>query len=294
MRLRVFMAALLVILLAGCGAGGSDQIKVAVSNTILEDAVQMVGGTHVQITTIMKAGVDPHHFTPKPGDVPDDTQLLFSVSVDALILKPANTKLIQLTDAIPGDKFISTPDGLADSHFWMDVSLWELVVGKIRDELSAADAAHAEDYKNNAEAYLVKLRELDDYVRGQIDRIPAEQRLLITAHDGFSYFGRTYGMDVLAIQDANADPASADSIQTILQTVIQKGVPAIFAESTLPQDAITTIINEATAQGLTIENGGLLYSDSLGAQGSDVSTYDGMMRHNADTIVTALLNLPAE
>jgi manganese/zinc/iron transport system substrate-binding protein len=119
-------------------------------------------------------------------------------------------------------------------------------------------------------------------------------RVLITAHDGFNYFGRAYNVAVFAPQDVNAAAASADNIQSMVQVIVDRGVRTVFPESALPPETMNVLLSAALAQGQTVELGGTLYADALAQAGGDAATYDAMMRHNVDMIVMGLLGLPAE
>jgi manganese/zinc/iron transport system substrate-binding protein len=299
---RLIVALLVVILLAACSGSSDNTVHVTVTTGMIADAVNMVGGGHVQVKRLMGAGVDPHHYAVTDADQAalTDAQIVFynGLNLEAGLSGlfgqvSAGKRVVALGEVVPQDKRLNA-DGVTDPHIWQDVSLWELVVGKIRDELTALDPAHSDDYKTNADAYLAQLNDLDQYIRDQINRIPAERLVLITAHDAFRYFGNAYGMETYAPQNSSAAPPTNESIQSVLQIVVNRQVPAVFVESILPPDNLNIIIAGATAQGQAVEIGGTLYSDAVGQPASNSITYDGMMRHNVDTIVTGLLGLPAE
>ena len=109
-----------------------------------------------------------------------------------------NTKTVAVTDAVNQDMLLSPPEfeGQFDPHLWFDVTLWMKTVGKVRDALSEFDPDNTMMYWTNAERYLARLAELHQYVKSQAERVPPQQRVLVTAHDAFNYFGKAYGFEV--------------------------------------------------------------------------------------------------
>lgn len=177
--------------------------------------------------------------------------------------------------------------GEFDPHVWHDVANAMLMVEAIRDALSAADPDNADIYATNADAYLAELTELDGWVTEQVERIPAERRKMVTAHDTFGYFAARYGFEVVGTALASfsteaADP-SAGELAELIETIQAEGVPALFAENVSNPDLIERIAQET---GTTI--GAPLYTDALGTAGTDGATYIDMIRYNVTAIVTAL------
>jgi manganese/zinc/iron transport system substrate-binding protein len=173
----------------------------------------------------------------------------------------------------------------------MDVERWSYTVGAVRDSLSSYDPAHSDFYAANAEAYLAQLQALDQYIHDQMARVPAEQRVLITAHDAFQYYGNAYDIEVFAPQGiTTSTEAGVEDIRRTIDLIVSRNIPAVFVESSVPPDVVEAIVAGAEARGQTLRIGGSLYSDAMGATGTPDGTYIGMIRHNTDTIVSALLN----
>jgi manganese/zinc/iron transport system substrate-binding protein len=160
----------------------------------------------------------------------------------------------------------------------------------VRDTLIEIDPTHADSYRANAEAYLAELAELHGYVQSQTGRVPAEQRVLITAHDAFNYFGRAYGFEVRGLQGISTESeASTADVQGLAGFIAEREIPAIFVESSVPQRTIEAVQAAVQSQGFDVQIGGQLFSDAMGNPGTPEGTYVGMVRHNIDTIVNALL-----
>lgn len=295
---------LLILLLTACAGAttttqGSGKINVVITVGMIADIVKNVGGEHVEVVQLMGAGADPHLYTATESDVNRllNAQMIFyggldleARMVDIFEQMGESKPTIPVGEAVPEDQRLTKPDtDLTDPHIWMDVSLWMLASERVRDELVKFDAANASDYQANAEAYLEQLSTLDEYTREQIASIPDQQRVLVTAHDAFQYFGRAYGIEVFAPQGiSTATEAGVEDIRRVVDLVVERQIPAIFVESSVSHDLVEAIQAGAEAQGQQVSIGGQLYSDAMGEAGTPDGTYDGMIRHNVDTIVSAL------
>ena len=134
------------------------------------------------------------------------------------------------------------------------------------------------------------MEELHNYVREQAELIPQEKRVLITAHDAFSYFGRAYGFDVRGLQGISTESeASTADVKQLADFITDSKIPAIFVESSVPQRNVEALQKAVESRGWDVLIGGELYSDAMGNPGTAEGTYVGMVRHNIDTIVSALL-----
>jgi manganese/zinc/iron transport system substrate-binding protein len=307
------MGAALAVLAAGFMAGAcappeppEEEGRLSVVTTIgmIRDVVQNVGGEHVRVVGLMGPGVDPHLYKASEGDV----RRLFRADVvfyggmhlearmgEVLEEMGGRTRVAAVSEVIPADQRLSPPEfqGAYDPHVWFDVRLWAMTVDVVARTLSEADPAHARDFAASADRYRAQLAELDRYVREQARRVPAERRVLITAHDAFNYFGRAYGFQVRGLQGiSTASEAGTADVQALAQFIASRRIPAIFVESSIPRRTIEAVQEAVAAQGFEVQIGGSLFSDAMGNPGTAEGTYIGMVRHNIDTIVGALLREP--
>jgi manganese/zinc/iron transport system substrate-binding protein len=162
-------------------------------------------------------------------------------------------------------------------------------VERVAETLSGIDPPHGELYRKNAKAYLERLSELHEYVKDRAGELPRSRRVLITAHDAFHYFGRAYGFEVRGLQGIStvAEAGTAD-IQALANMIVEMRIPAVFVETSVPPRTIEALKEAVRARGYRVEVGGDLYSDAMGSPGTPDGTYIGMVRHNIDTIVSAL------
>jgi manganese/zinc/iron transport system substrate-binding protein len=307
----MFFAILLIgcLMLSACseanaqaGADFSQRPVRAVATTgMVADVVKNVGGEFVEVIGLMGPGVDPHLYKASEGTViklaEADVIFYSGLHLEAQMAKvfdrmQGRIKTVAVTDGIDRSSLLSPPEfeGNYDPHVWFDVSLWMETVGPVRDALVEMDPAHAGAYRSNAEAYLSRLAELDEYVRSQASRVPAQQRVLITAHDAFNYFGRAYGFDVRGLQGiSTATEASTADVQSLVSFIVERRIPALFVESSVPQRTIEAVQAAVRARGFEVKIGGQLFSDAMGDPGTPEGTYIGMVRYNIDTIVGALM-----
>jgi len=161
--------------------------------------------------------------------------------------------------------------------------------GKVRDALSEFDADNTALYRSNAERYLTKLMELDAYVKSQVERVPSQQRVLVTAHDCFNYFGKAYGFEVRGLQGVStATEVGIADVQELATFIAERRISAMFVESSVSSRNLEAVKAAVKSKGFDVEIGGVLFTDAMGNQGTPEGTYIGMIRYNIDTIVHAL------
>ncbi|MFD0714712.1 metal ABC transporter solute-binding protein, Zn/Mn family [Paenibacillus sp. GCM10027626] len=306
--LLAFLLALCVAALAACGnkentpAAKEGQIKITTTVGMITDVVEQVGGEHVKVTGLMKAGVDPHLYKASQGDIQklDEADVIF---YNGLHLEGKMVEIFEkmakkkTTVAVSDDIDHSTlrtgaengMDTEYDPHIWFNVKHWMKATETIRETLVKFDPDHADDYKKNAEAYLAQLKQLDEEVAEQIKTIPEGSRVLVTAHDAFGYFGDAYGMQVMGLQGmSTASEAGTKDVTDLRDFIVEHHIKAVFIESSVPRKAIDAVIQGAKEKGHQLEIGGELFSDAMGEEGTVEGTYIGMVRHNVNTIVKAL------
>lgn len=302
-----FPLLIILPLLAGCGGdGGADRqtgsgpLRVVATTSLIADTASRIAGPHARVEGLMGPGVDPHLYKASESDVrrlaEADLVLYNGLHLEGkmgdILTKMAHSRpVVAVTEEISQDQLREPPElaGQYDPHVWFDVSLWEKTLDPIARELSALDPAHAADYKANAETLRAELTGLDAWVKQQIGGIPEQQRVLVTAHDAFGYFGRRYGMEVIGLQGISTlSEAGLHDVERVVDVVLARKVKAIFVESSVPRRSIEAVQAALRDKGHPVEIGGQLYSDSLGAAGSPAGTYPGMVRANVQTIVEAL------
>lgn len=282
---------------------GEYPIQVVATTGPVAELVRRVGGDHVEVEGLMGPGVDPHLYSPVASDVRKltDADAIFYNGLHLegrmaeLFVKMARSKATYaVTEGLQTrhDKRLREPpefEGLYDPHVWHDPMLWGDCASDVAQMFSEFDPAHAADYQKNAEAYRAELTEVDKFCRDEVAKIPADRRVLVTAHDAFGYFGNTFGLEVFGLKGVSTEEEKDLKHQEEIQRMlIERKIPAVFVESAVAPRMVTSLVEPCRAQGLNLQIGGELYADALGAPDSDAADYGGMIRHNAKTIADAL------
>ena len=302
---RALLAGALTLLLCSCGRGGADAAgvgedrpRVVVTVGMLGDAVRAVAGDRVEVVQLIGSGVDPHLYKPTRSDAARlmDADVIFSVGLmlegkmSELLSRAASagTGVHAVGEGVDRALLLGA-DGRTDPHVWMDPRVWSACVVVVRDRLIAHDPAGAPVYGANAQAYLAELDALDAYAERVLATVPEGERVLVTAHDAFAYFGRRYGFEVVGIQGLSTESeAGVRDIERMVELIVSRGVRAVFVESTVPERNIGALVGGAGARGHAVAIGGSLFSDAMGEPGSYEGTYVGMIDHNVTTIALGL------
>jgi manganese/zinc/iron transport system substrate-binding protein len=267
---------------------------------MIADMVRSIGGDAVQLTQLIPAGVDPHLYKPIRDDVVAivHSKIVFYNGLklegrmsDVLGAGSKSQRVhVALSDALDLSSLIGESSSQeVDPHIWMDVSMWSKTIGSIRDTLGGFLVHHRERFEQTAGELIEQLEALDRYGKEAIGRIPKPQRILISSHDAFQYFGRRYGLRVEGVQGiSTASEAGLQRIPELIELIGANSVPAVFKESSVAGKMIDAVIEGAASRRIELRVGKELYSDALGPVGSGAETYIGMMKHNFDAVAEAL------
>jgi manganese/zinc/iron transport system substrate-binding protein len=277
---------------------GKYPIRAVATVGMVADIVENIGGVHVKVTSLMGEGVDPHLYKASPADVSQLSRadivfysgLHLEGKLAELLERMGERKpTIGVAERISPDKILTDDHGARDPHVWFDVSLWSEAAAAAADALARFDPPHAADYQARAAEYRQRLAKLDAYAREQLATIPKERRVLVTAHDAFRYFGRAYDIEVRGIQGISTESeAGVRQVTELVDFLSQRKVKAVFVETSVSDQNIRSLLEGCAARGHNVSIGGSLYSDAMGKAGTPDGTYEGMVKHNVDTIVAAL------
>jgi ABC-type Zn uptake system ZnuABC Zn-binding protein ZnuA len=306
LRNKLFILLLTTIfLLTGCGtttpAQNDGKLPVVATTSIVADVLQQVGGDYIQIKTLLPLGTDPHAFEPRPQDAAAlaDAQLVFANGAGLEeFLQPllesagATGKQVEVSAGIEllpfGDLEHPVDEHDAhggDPHTWMDPNNVLTWVDNITAALTSADPAHAADYQANADAYAASLRDLDTWIRSEVETIPVENRKLVTDHAVLGYFAKEYGFTqvgtITSSFSTNASP-SAQELAQLEDDIRSYGVKAVFIGQTANPALADQVVQDTGIQVVTI------YHASLTDASGPAATYLEFMRYNVSAIVEAL------
>lgn len=314
MKPVAFMMSLMLSLVPLASHAAERPINVTTSFSILDDMVQEVGGEHVHVRSLISPEGDAHGYNPRPRDVGAIAQadlvvfngLQFEGWMSRLLdAAHYRNPVVIASDGITPLKNQEEHDdddhdhdhdaheheaghehhhhhGPQDPHAWQDLRNGAQYVRNIRDGLIKVDPAHADDYRQRADAYIARIMTLDGQIRQQMQQLPKDS-VVITGHASFNYFANAYGLPFMALQGLSTeDDPSAASVAGLVRTVNEHHVRALFNES-MTRSALLNQLSQETRVPIA----GTLHSDALAAKG-DASTYLGMMQHNADLLYNAL------
>ncbi len=276
------------------------QLNVVTTTGMIADLVKNIGGDQVKVTPLMGSGVDPHLYKATQGDLRKLLRadvifyngLHLEGKMQDIFEKMARKKAVYAVSAeLPQNRIIQHHQH-PDPHIWFDVELWlhagEYVL-KVLNETAPEQKAL---FQANAQRYFAQLRQLDDWIKQQIQSIPQAQRVLITAHDAFGYFGQAYGIKVMGLQGiSTASEFGLQDIKQLKQIIVANGIKAVFVESSVSPRFIESLVKGVEAEGHQLHIGGELFSDAMGLPDTPEGDYLGMVKHNVETITHALKGL---
>jgi manganese/zinc/iron transport system substrate-binding protein len=276
------------------------RVEVVASTGMIADAARQVGGARVAVTALMGPGVDPHSYRQTRSDIAAMTRadlvlwhgLYLEAQLESFMLKLSERgNVVAVGEAVPDARLIESRDydGKVDPHVWMVPELWAHVVRAVESALARTAPEHAAEFAANAQAHLDEIDRLGTYARDTLATVPDPAQVLVTAHDAFGYFGRAYGYEVVGIQGISTESeAGLNRIGRLVDMLVDRGIGAVFVESSVSDRNVRALVEGAAAQGHEVTIGGELFSDAMGRPGTYAGTYIGMIDHNVTTIARAL------
>lgn len=301
-RRATLLGGMSVLALAGSApaAFAAQKLDVVTTTGMIADAAVRVGGDLVDVRSLMGPGVDPHSYRQTRSDIVAltraDLVLWHGLYLEAQMERffedlSRKSPVVAVAEALPKEDLLGSADyeGRYDPHVWMAPTLWIPVVEEVARALSEAHPEGGETFAANAAAYRTELEQLADYAAETLSKVPAGQRVLVTAHDAFSYFGRAFGFEVIGIQGISTDSeAGLNRISSLVDELVEREIGAVFVETSVSDRNMRALVEGAAARGHEVVIGGSLYSDAMGEPGSYEGTYIGMIDHNVTTIARAL------
>ena len=277
-------------------ASGPEGYPYPIATTVgmIGDVTREIVGDKAEVTNIIGEGIDPHVYKPTKGDI-DTLQSASLILYNGVHLEgkmgevlenrtKAGTPVTAVAEELSNYQYLEN-----DPHLWMDVSAWSLVAKNIQTSLADFDPNNKAHYEERLTIYQATLVELDAYAQKSLASIPESQRVLVTAHDAFSYLGRAYDLEVRGIQGISTESeAGIQEINKLVSYLVDKKIPAVFVESSVSEKSVKALIEGAAARGHKVVIGGELFSDAMGEAGTYEGTYLGMIDHNVTLITRAL------
>lgn len=297
---------LLFSLFVSCSKPGATspsevgKLKIVTTVAMVTDIAREIAGDRARVQGLMGEGVDPHLYKATRDDVAKmlAADIIFYSGhmlegKMTLALKEVGKRkpVYAVAEAID-PSLILRPDGPLghpDPHVWMDAAAWSQSAQALAKALANREPSNTEFFERNTAALRGKMEELNDYAKKAFATVPKPQRVLITSHDAFQYFGRAYDLEVLGVQGLSTESeAGLKDIQARIDLIVSRGVRAVFVESSVPAKNVQALVEGVRARGHELKIGGSLFSDAMGNSGDYEGTYIGMIDHNVTTVVRAL------
>lgn len=297
---RQFLAVLAVAATLPVAGWAEAPLKVVATTGMIADAVQQIGGDQVEVKSLMGPGVDPHAYRQTRSDIVAMTRadlvLWHGLYLEAQMEDffhdlGRKRQVVAVAEGVDKSKLRAHDDyaDKYDPHLWMSPVLWRDVVIEVQQALTEARPEAAELFAANTQAYLDRIDRLHAYGQQILAQVPADKRVLVTAHDAFGYFGAEYGFEVTGIQGISTQSeAGLNRIGELVDMLVERQVSAVFVESSVSDRSVRALIEGAAAKGHIVAVGGELFSDAMGAPGTYEGTYVGMLDHNFTVIARGL------
>ncbi|ALJ05468.1 manganese transporter [Pseudalgibacter alginicilyticus] len=277
----------------------NDKPNIVTTTSMITDLVSNIGGNHINLQGLMGSGVDPHLYKASEGDVSKlaNADIIFynGLHLEGKLVevfkKMKTTKTVAISDALDKKTLIGSEYFASnyDPHIWFNINYWIQATVFVTKTLSEAIPDKKDIFETNRDTYLKQLNMLESELKNTIETLPKNKRILVTAHDAFNYFGKSFGFEVVGLQGiSTATEAGVQDVQKLSTFIIEKNVKAIFIESSVPKRTIEALQAAVNSKGHNVTIGGSLYSDALGNNGTTEGTYIGMFKYNVKTIVNAL------
>lgn len=273
------------------GSSGPRKLTVVTTFTVIQDIAQNVAGEAATVLSITKPGAEIHDYDPTPGDIVK-AQRADLILWNGLNLERWFERFFTDVRGVPG---VVVSDGITpisiregsytgkpNPHAWMSPTNALIYVENIRKAFAERDPANAAVYERNAAAYAAKIKAIDEPLRQRLASIPEQHRWLVTSEGAFSYLAHDYGLKELYIWPINADEQGTPSqVRRVIDMVRANQIPVVFSESTVSDKPARQVAQETGAR-----YGGILYVDSLSAEGGPVPSYLKLLEVSVETIAT--------
>lgn len=302
MRIK-YLYLFIIILLSACHAPikeDNDRLQIVCTTGMIGDMVSQIIGNQADVISIMGPGVDPHLYKASRGDL----NLLSNADIiiynglhlegkmGVIFDKLKNRKIIlKVSDGLEESDLINNSNfiGAYDPHIWFDLNLWGKACLHLTEELSQVEGLSKDTIMEQGNQYAQEVLAMSVWVKNEIQKIPQSQRVLITAHDAFSYFGKAYNIEVKGLQGiSTASEYGLRDLSDLVNFIIERDIKAVYVESSVSRKALEAVIKGCEEKGHDATIGGMLYGDAMGEKGTAEEFYLGMVKHNVNTIVTGL------
>lgn len=298
--LLIFLPLLIIAACNNSSTPNGGRKKIVVTTGMVGDAVKNLVGDLADVEVLMGPGVDPHLYKASQGDMEKLSKAdiivynghhLEGKMTEVFEKMRRNKPVIPLAELVHENRYQRAQEGsnLIDPHIWMDIKSWSTGISNLRRDLIELFPNDSAKIESNHEQYQKELIKTDYQIELLMGSIPANQKVIITSHDAFRYFGLNYGIEVKGLQGiSTVSEYGLRDVSDMVNFIVSRKIKAVFVESSVSDKSLQAVIEGCAQKGHQVVIGGKLYSDALGAEGTPEGTYCGMLLHNARTIQKAL------
>ena len=280
---------------------GKNQKPLVITTTgMISDGLKNILGDVAEVKALMGPGVDPHLYKATQGDLAllESADYIFYNGIHLegkmaeIFQKMARNKpVVAVGDGVSHSQLrqMQLQEDTYDPHIWFDVKLWQQAIDFAADTLEKLLPEQATGIAERKNIYHIMLDSLDVTVKTRMAEIPQKNRVLVTAHDAFGYFGRAYGVEVKALQGiSTVSEFGLKDVTDLVDFISKNKIPSLFVETSVPEKYLRSVMEGCQKSGHEVKIGGSLFSDAMGANGTPEGTYRGMVMKNVNTIVEGL------
>lgn len=276
-----------------------DEKYIVTTTGMIGDIVQHIVSDDFKVEALMGPGTDPHLYSSSQSDLKKLTAAsvifynglhLEGKMAEDLHKLSERKKVFAVADGVEASLYrVTDGQGSVDPHIWFNVKIWIQASKYVYSKLCELYPHDVEAFDKNYEHYINALEQLDEWIITEMIKIPKKQRVLITAHDAFGYFGNAYDIEVIGLQGiSTVSEASLKKRTDLVNLIVDRGIKSVFVESSVDPKYVQAIVEDCKTKGHEVTIGGTLYSDAMGEPSSKGGTYIGMVKSNVETIINAL------
>ncbi|MGB1146854.1 MAG: metal ABC transporter solute-binding protein, Zn/Mn family [Alphaproteobacteria bacterium] len=292
---RLSLISLIFSLFAGLATASAEGLELRTTTRMLSDPLGYLFEGQAEVSSLLGAGTDPHTYQPTRKDVRSLIEadavafhgLLFEAQLLDLMKQLDRRLVVVGAEAFQDDSDLLFAEGVEDPHtwhtpvFWIDTVLD--VAAAIASDLDIAVTAERVEILKDAAA------RADTWIAEQLDQIPTDQRVIVSAHDAFQYYGQRYGVDFQPLLGlSTASETKLSRVNELVDLIVERDLSAVFSETSVETAGIAALREGAERRGVALRSLPPLYSDALGPKGSAGSTYFGMLLENTQNMVDAM------
>ncbi|MCE7790903.1 metal ABC transporter substrate-binding protein [Salipaludibacillus sp. CUR1] len=267
-----------------------DGLYITASFSVIADMTEQVLGDRGTVDYIVPIGEEPHEYEPVPSDFRNvsDSDVFYVNGLgleewlERIVDNASDTPVFTLAEGV--SEIPLEGESAPDPHAWLSPKNASYYIENIVDDLSERDPDGEDIYRENADAYLEEINELDAWIEEKVDAVPEEHRTIVVSENAFKYFGEDYGFETEGIWEINShEEGTSGQINRLIDVIQDKEIPAVFVETTVDKRYMETV-----AENAGVEIAGEVYTDAVGQEGSGAETYLEMLRHNAEVLTDGL------